>query len=230
MSKRLLILNAALVALCLVFSAYIIRVVTTPVAPPAAGRPRPVTPPPAPTGPQPPAGSYGVVASRNLFSPSRSEAPATATGPGAAPQLPKPNLYGVVLRDGAPIAYLEDPVTKRVAGYRVGDSVAGGTLQTITADHVVLTRPEGPVDVRLHDPAKPRPAATPPARMPPQPGVVTQPGMPPMMPQPQVTPPGPAVTPPPAVPSTPGAPPPGMPPNLRRRVQPGVTTPNAANQ
>ncbi len=33
----------------------------------------------------------------------------------------------------ASIAYLEDPVTKRVAGYRQGDTIAGGTVQTSRA-------------------------------------------------------------------------------------------------
>src|SRR2546425_1533713 len=43
---------------------------------------------------------------------------------------------GVVLRDTNPIAYLEDPLTKRVAGYRIGDTIAGGRVEAITADHV----------------------------------------------------------------------------------------------
>ena len=108
-------------------------------------------------------GSHTVVASRNLFSPTRTEAPVTPVAPPAppAPVLPKPNLFGVVLQDGTPIAYLEDPVTKRVARYRVGDSVAGGTVQAIGADTVMLARPEGQVAVRLHDPTRPKAAAAP---------------------------------------------------------------------
>ncbi len=233
MSKRLLIANAALGALCVVLIIYVARVVTTPPPSPAPTRPRPAIPPPGPTAPQPPAGSYGLIASRNLFSPSRSEAPVAATGPGATPQLPKPNLYGVVLRDGAPIAYLEDPVTKRVAGYRVGDSVAGGTLQSISADKVVLVRPEGPVDVRLHDPAKPRPAAPAPGgpgapTTPSTPGgAVTPPRIPPFIPPSSQAPAPPPVFNP--APQQPGAAPPTMPPNLRRRIPPGVR-PDAVNQ
>src|SRR5262249_45096285 len=84
--------------------------------------------------------------------------------------LPKPNLYGVVLQEGAPIAYLEDPVTKRVARYRVGDTVAGGTVKTIESDSVVLSRPDGQIAVRLHDPTRPRPAAPPAAARGPPPG------------------------------------------------------------
>ena len=60
-------------------------------------------------------------------------------------------------------------MTKRVAAYRVGDQIAGGTLTTIAADRVIIARPEGPLDVRLRDPAKPRPAPTPTA--PPSAGV-----------------------------------------------------------
>jgi hypothetical protein len=118
--------------------------------------------------------------------------------------LPKPNLYGVVLRDENSIAYLEDPTTRRVAGYRVGDSVAGGTVQRISADRVVLARPDGPLDVRLHDPSKPKPAA--PAE--------TQPGRPPLA----------GARPVPRLGATPeaGPVPPGrrLPPSLLRRLPP----------
>ena len=118
-----------------------------------------------------------MIALRNLFSPTRSE----TAGPGIAgvAQAPivKPNLHGVVLREGSPIAYLEDPLTKRIAGYRIGDPIAGGTVQTISADAVVISRPDGMVDVRLRDPSKPRPA-------PPQPGQPTVPGQPPLPGQP----------------------------------------------
>jgi hypothetical protein len=174
--------------------------------------------------PAAPAGGYAVVASRNLFSPTRSDAPAATSQSRAAVNVPKPTLHGIVLRDGTPIAYLEDPSTKRVAGYRLGDAVAGGTLKAINADHVVLTRPEGQVDVRLRDPAKPRPApvAAPPA-VPPlagAPGLPTPPGLTPGVEQPGRLPPG--VVPQPAV-QQPGIPVPPrrmLPPNLLRRVPP----------
>jgi hypothetical protein len=90
------------------------------------------------------------VAARNLFSPTRTESPPAPTV--AASPAVKPNLFGVVLREGAPIAYLEDPNTKRVAGYRVGDSVAGGTVQTINSEGILINRPDGNMDVRLRDP------------------------------------------------------------------------------
>jgi hypothetical protein len=169
------------------------------------------------------------VATRNLFSPTRSESPPTATV-AAAPTAAKPNLYGVVLRDGAPMAYLEDPGTKRVAGYRVGDAVAGGTVQTINADHVVIARADGTMDVRLRDPGKPRPSAPPPAApaqpvagAPLLPGVIP-PAVVPVQPGQAVAPPG-AVVPPPGQVVQPTAPPvPGrrpLPPNLLRRLPQG---------
>ena len=220
--RRLLLLNVALVAVALVSVGYMVRELRAP----AAARARRPAPPPATTpaaasAPETPAGGYAIVASRNLFSPTRTEAPVTTTA--AAPQVPKPNLYGIILRDGAPVAYLEDPTTKRVAGYRLGDSVAGGTVKQIGADHVVLNRPEGDVNVRLRDPSKPRPVA------PPQPGAVVPPapGVPPVAVPPGATvPPGtpmPPVAQPPVV--TPPQPPQvlprrPLPPNLLRRLPP----------
>src|SRR3989475_11843541 len=103
--------------------------------------------------------AYGVHATRSVLSPPRSEWPGAGMAGGPAVNIVKPSLHGVVLRDGAPIAYLEDPLTKRIAGYRIGDPIAGGTVKTISADAVVIARPDGVVDVRLRDPSKPRPPA-----------------------------------------------------------------------
>jgi hypothetical protein len=205
MPRPLLLLNVLLVAVAALAVSYIVREMRAPMST-TARRPAPAPAPATPPAPasDAPAGGYAVVASRNLFSPTRSEAPQSATA--SAPQLPKPNLFGVILRDGAPVAYLEDPTTKRVAGYRLGDAIAGGTVKQIGADHVVLNRPEGDVNVRLHDPAKPRPA-------PPQPPAAGQPG---------ATPPVAAGT-PGAQPARPVPPQPGMP-------VPPVPTPPAVTQ
>jgi hypothetical protein len=164
MPRKLLIVNTLLIAIAAGSAVFVARQLAAPMPmAPAKNRPPATTSPPpraeAPL-PSPGPGAYTAVAARNLFSPSRSEAPATATAGSLSPAV-KPNLFGVVLREGAPIAYLEDPSTKRVAGYRVGDSVAGGTVQTISADSVVITRPDGTLDVRLRDPARPRPAPIP---------------------------------------------------------------------
>jgi hypothetical protein len=244
MPKRLLALNVALAAVAALLVVYVVRQLVTPSPLPVGGRRPAVAQPVAPIieTPTAPPGAYTVVASRNLFSPTRTEGPATATTAAMSP-LVRPSLFGVVVRaDGGSIAYLEDPATKRVVGYRVGDKIVGGTVQTIKADSVVIERPEGPVDVRLRDPGRPRavqtpgqpgapqlgaaqpvpslPGVIPPAASPPQPA-------PPQMAQPQspqqpgqtqgVIPPNaqPGVIMPPGVRRT-------LPPNLLRRVPPGM--------
>lgn len=184
MSKRLPLVIILLVGVSLAFAALIAKELTS-VRRVAAPRPQPAasvgTAPlgttPAAPAPAAPA-NYTVVTSRNLFSPTRSEAPVTPvtpTPPPPAPVLPKPNLFGVVLQEGTPVAYLEDPVSKRVARYRVGDSVAGGTVQAIGADTVTLARPDGQVTVRLHDPTRPKAAAPAVPTPMPTPGGVTSP-------------------------------------------------------
>jgi hypothetical protein len=166
MSRQLRLVTVLFVGIAAVFAAIIVKEPTTPS--PRLPQPRPAPPgaatttPPATPAPAPGAGAgYATVASRNLFSPTRTEAPPAPASATPVVNLPKPNLYGVVLQEGAPIAYLEDPVTKRVARYRVGDTVAGGTVTTIESDSVVLSRPDGQIAVRLHDPTRPRPAAPP---------------------------------------------------------------------
>jgi hypothetical protein len=233
MPKRLLLLNGVFVIVSVLCVLYIARQFMTPTAIPVGPRSRPA--PAGPTvqrpaeGSRPPAAAYTVVSARNLFSPTRTEAPPTAFAGPVVP-LVKPNLYGVVLREGAPLAYLEDPATKRVAGYRIGDSISGGTIEAINSDSVVITRPEGKVDVRLRDPGKPRPTATAGAT-PPIPGAAGVAGAQP--PAPAASLPG-VIPPTPTMPSTAAAPPgvqgqpgqavpptvPGrrvLPPNLLRR-------------
>jgi hypothetical protein len=64
----------------------------------------------------------------------------------------------VVLNDEAGLAYLEDPVTKRVFAYKVGDDLAGGRLERIERDRVVIRQADGPVEVFLSGLNKTRPA------------------------------------------------------------------------
>jgi hypothetical protein len=234
MPRKLLIVNAILIAIAAGSTAYVVRQLAAPMPMPATKGRSPGGAGTPPAGGEEPrgagAGAYSSVAARNLFSPTRSEAPPTATPGAAASPALKPNLFGVVLRDGSPIAYLEDPSTKRVAGYRVGDNVAGGTVQTISADSVVINRPDGKLDVRLRDPARPRPAPVPTAVGIPAPGA--QPGVaagalpgvipPAGVPAPGVAPPQPGVGPQP-----PGVTPPlpmrrPLPPNLLRRLPQGA--------
>jgi hypothetical protein len=243
MPKKLLIVNALLIAIGTGSAVFIARQLAAPMPMPSSKeRPAAATTTAPAAGEEAAAanpGAYAMVAQRNLFSPTRTEAPPTPTAGASASPAVKPNLFGVVLRDGAPIAYLEDPTTKRVAGYRVGDNVAGGTVQTISADSVSITRPDGKLDVRLRDPGRPRPAPVPAAAV--APGVV-QPGAP-VAPLPGVIPP-PAVAAPGVVPPQPGAVPqlqPGgatapvpptrrpLPPNLLRRLPQGAP-PDATQQ
>ena len=160
MSRRLLVINVALGIVSVVLAAGIFRTLL-------AKRPLPPPPPPrAVSAPAPAAaavdvgaanvgpGAYGVIAAQTLFNPSRSETAAVAVA--AAAPVAKPILYGVVVDGTKSRAFLEDPAFKRVAGYSVGDTVGGGTIQKIADDRVVIVRPEGPVEVMLQDPSKPR--------------------------------------------------------------------------
>jgi hypothetical protein len=213
MPKKLVIVNALLIVIAAGSVLFIVRHLMAPMPLPVAAR-RPPATNHLPAAEEPrsrDAGAYSVVAARNLFSPMRMEAPASGTAATASPVV-KPNLYGVVLREGAPIAYLEDPTTKRVAAYRVGDNVSGGTVQTIRADSVVINRPDGALDVRLRDPARPRPAPVPAAAVGVQPvqPAGTQPALP------GVIPPAAAAV-PPAVPVTPQ---PGVVPPAGQAMQP----------
>ena len=166
MSRRVLALNVLLGLVGALCAAGLIRELLTPLPlppTPRAAAPAGVSvPAPARAGS---AGAYGLVVSKNLFSPSRSEAPA---GP-VVVAGPKPLLHGVVMDGPQSRAYLEDSTVKRTFGYAVGDAVNGGRVQSISPDRVVIARPDGLVEVLLQDPAKPRPAgpptagATPPA-------------------------------------------------------------------
>ncbi|HBH03972.1 MAG TPA: hypothetical protein DDZ42_19010 [Candidatus Rokubacteria bacterium] len=217
MGRRLLAVNVLLAGVSLLSIAYIARELVLAPPPIAAQLPRPAAAPAAPPAPAdarvaPPAGAYATIASRNLFSPTRSE---TAAGAAAGPAFAKPTLYGVVLRNGAPIAYLEDPATKRTAGYRIGDRIGGGTVQAINADQVVLASPAGEISVRLRDPSKPR-APVPSAAQPGIPGRPT--AAPPGTPQPTT----PGVLIPPRTLPMPGLTTPGLPGARSPLLAPGV--------
>ena len=242
MPRRFVALNLALAAAATLLIVYIVRQFVAPMPLPVGGRRAagPATSTVTDTA-KTPASAYNVVAARNLFSPTRTEAPSSTSVTGLP--VARPNLFGVVVRSiGASVAYLEDPTTKRVAGYRVGDKIQGATVQAIKADGVTIDGPGGPMDVRLHEPNKPRamPAAataTPPSVAPALPGVIppaaTAPGPPqaaqppPQPAQPGMVPPGgqPPVV---GVPSQPGVTPPvipgrrPLPPNLLRRLPPGM--------
>ena len=178
MARRLLLLNIVLGLLGCLFAAALARELLTAHPLPAPPAPRGTRPAAvsAPASPASAPASYGVIAAKNLFSPSRSEAPA---GPVAAVG-PKPLLHGVVVDGPKSRAFLEDPVIKRTFGYAVGDTIGGGRVESISADRVVIGRTDGLVEVLLQDPAKPKAptpavpsptaAAAPAAVTPPRPG------------------------------------------------------------
>jgi len=154
-SRRFLGLNLLLGLVGALCAAGLVRELLTPLPLPPPPTPRAAAPA-AVTVPVPataaPAGGYGIVASRNLFNPSRSEAaPGPVVGAG-----PKPLLHGVVMDGPKSRAYLEDPTVKRTFGYAVGDTVSGGRVESISQDRVVIARPDGLLEVLLQDPAKPK--------------------------------------------------------------------------
>jgi len=101
------------------------------------------------------AAAYPEIAEGNLFDPQRM---------GRAPRavesmMPGTGLVlqGVVVEGGRGRAFLEEPATKRVAAFSVGDSVPGGIIENISDDRVVIAGPGGLREVLLRDPSKPRP-------------------------------------------------------------------------
>jgi len=159
MSPRLRLLNLALgLVACLLALGGVRELLAARLLPaspaPRSGRPAPAI---APAVDPPLSGGYGVIAAKNLFSPSRSEAPPAAV----AAAGPKPTLHGVVMDGAKSRAYLEDPAQKRTFGYTVGDPVGAGRVESIAADRVVIGRGDGSVEVLLRDPAKPRPSGPP---------------------------------------------------------------------
>jgi hypothetical protein len=183
MSRPLIALNLILAGLAAFFVVQIVRDFTHAPAlpPPRAARP------PVAAAPAPPVGAapgealtaYNVIPAKSLFSPTRGEGPATAGS--AVPLPPKPVLHGVIVDEPRSVAYLEDPASKRILAYRVGDSVAGGRLEQITEDRVVIRRSDGQIDVLLSDPAKLPPA--------PAPGAGPNPNQPAARPRPAPVPP-----------------------------------------
>jgi hypothetical protein len=206
LSKKILALNVVLAGVAVFLAIWLVRdlAATRPLPPPPAARKAAGGAGPEDTAPEnaakDPLTAYNVIVAKYLFSPSRTEGAPEVAKP-AVPLPPKPFLLGVVVDGPSSRAYLEDPSTKRVFGYQVGDSVAGGKLDKIADDRIQISRSDGVMDVLLHDPAKPRPPAPVQAAPPGAPGAA---------------PPGRVITPPATPPSVPGRPP--IPPRSLRRV------------
>jgi type II secretory pathway component PulC len=97
-------------------------------------------------------GVYDVIATKSLFDPNRAQptsSEAMAPIPSPAPTLA---LYGVAISDDTRVAFVQDLVTKQIFGYRTGDKLAGGQVERIEPDRVVIMRPDGPIEVLLRRP------------------------------------------------------------------------------
>ena len=81
---------------------------------------------------------------------SSASAPPGETAPGPVGPV-KPLLYGVIYGERGWIAYIENPTTRAIAAYRVGDTVAGQTIDAIEEERVVLKGPDGALEIRLSD-------------------------------------------------------------------------------
>lgn len=167
-SRRGVLLNGLIAVLAILLAVSLVRDFTQsrplPPSPPPGARPQAGTPAEGElrpgSSPEENLSGYNVIVAKYLFNQSRSEGTAATVAP-AVPLPPRPLLMGVVVDGGLSRAYLEDPSTKRVFGYQVGDSVAGGRLQQIKGDKVIITRSDGAMEVMLHDPSKPRPEPPP---------------------------------------------------------------------
>jgi len=106
MSRRLLAINALLGIISLMSAGFIVKhLVTSHTVSAPRTRSATTAGAPAPTTEEPrlPAQAYNVVATRSLFNPSRTETAVASTAGGPVLNIVKPNLHGVVLRDGSPI-------------------------------------------------------------------------------------------------------------------------------
>ena len=102
--------------------------------------------------------SYDLIPARNLFHPDRAQ-PKRSDALGALPVAPALLLYGVVWSEENPLAYVEDPTSKKIFGYKTGDAMAGGYIERIEMDRIIIHRQDGPLEVMLRAPNKPRPVA-----------------------------------------------------------------------
>jgi hypothetical protein len=102
--------------------------------------------------------TYELIAARNPFHPDRAQSKQSDALAGLPPAT-NLMLYGVVWNEDNPLAYVEDPSTKKIFGYKRGDAMAGGYVDRIEPDRIVIQRTGGPVEILLRSPNKPRPVA-----------------------------------------------------------------------
>jgi hypothetical protein len=101
-------------------------------------------------------GGYDVIATRTLFHPNRSEARSPEATAAILPPAPTLALYGVAISDDTRVAFVQDLVTQQLVGYKTGDKLAGGQVERIEPDRVVITRADGAIEVLLHQPKESR--------------------------------------------------------------------------
>jgi len=97
-------------------------------------------------------GYYEQIVTRTLFSPNRADSVRLETTGGGELTTPTLALYGVAISDDTRIAFVQDRATKQISSYKTGDRLAGGRLERIEPDRVVIMRAGGPIEVLLHRP------------------------------------------------------------------------------
>jgi len=100
-----------------------------------------------------------LIAARSLFHPDRA-LPKRSDALIGLPPTANLMLYGVVWREDNPLAYVEDPASKKIFGYKTGDPMAGGYVERIEMDRIVIRRTDGPFEIMLRAPNKPRPVVS----------------------------------------------------------------------
>src|SRR2546428_3864249 len=113
MPRRLLLINVVLAAVSVLCIVLIVKQLLT-ARPPAAPRGRPAVGSSAATAPagdpRLPPQAYNVIASRNLFSPTRSETAGPDIAHGVPVMGPKPARHRGGLPQGSPLPDLEHPL------------------------------------------------------------------------------------------------------------------------
>jgi type II secretory pathway component PulC len=163
MSRPLLALNLFMAGLSVFLSIRVGHALFSPdlKSPSRVARPVAVTAPRHHDVPQNsrPREVYDVIATRTLFHPNRSEPTRSEAIAPTLPPAPTLALYGVVISGDTRVAYLQDLATKRISGYKTGDKLAGGQVERIEPDRVVIMRADGPIEMMLHRPREPLPVA-----------------------------------------------------------------------
>lgn len=122
------------------------RAGTIAAAPAAGARDRSSPPPSAPTV------SRDAAAEPDGPGTGQRSATGSAAAPGPASGL---RLQGIVVVDGVAVAYIEEPPARSARGYRVGDPIGDGRVDSISVDTVVIRRPAGEVELKITPPGGP---------------------------------------------------------------------------